>query len=121
MFVFIIRLLVGAAGLWLAAYLLAPNISYASLLDLVIAAAILGVANAILRPILVVLTLPITVITLGLFLLVINGAVIWLVGHFSPGFHVHSLLAAIEAAVITGIVSWIGHALTGGARRAQRV
>jgi putative membrane protein len=121
MFVFIIRLLVGAAGLWLAAYLLKPNIGYDSLVDLVIAAAILGIANAILRPILVVLTLPITVITLGLFLLVVNGALIWLVGHFSPGFHVLSLISGIEAAVITGVVSWIGHALTGGARRVQRV
>jgi putative membrane protein len=113
---FILRILVGALGLWLAAVLLPDHISYASVVDLVIAAIILGLANAIVRPILIVLTLPFTIITLGLFLFVINGLVLWLVGHFSPGFHVHGFLYAILGAIIVGLVSWAGHFIIGSAR-----
>ena len=109
---FIIRLLVGAAGLWLASVLI-HGITYDSLVALIIAAVILGIANAIVRPILIILTLPITIITLGLFLLIVNGAVFWLVGHFSPGFHVHGLINAVLGAIVTGLVSWVGHAVFG--------
>jgi len=116
---FIIRVLVGAFGLWVASYFI-HGISYDSLLDLLIAALILGIANAIVRPILIILTLPITIITLGLFLLVVNGAVFWLVGHFSPGFHVHGLINAILGAIVTGLISWIGHALFGFHRSERR-
>ena len=112
---FIIRVLIGMAGLWLAAFLI-HGIQYDSLLALLIAAVILGIANAIVRPILIILTLPISILTLGLFLFVVNGAVFWLVGHFSPGFHVHGLLNAILGAIVTGLVSWIGHAVFGFAR-----
>jgi putative membrane protein len=116
---FIIRVLIGAAGLWVAAYFI-HGISYDSLLALLIAAVILGIANAIVRPILIILTLPITIITLGLFLLVVNGAVLWLVGHFSPGFHVHGLISAILGAIITGLVNWIGQAMFGYHRYERR-
>jgi len=109
---FIIRVLVGAAGLWLAAFLI-HGIHYDSLVSLIIAAVILGIANAIVRPILIILTLPITILTLGLFLLIVNGAVFWLVGQFSPGFHVHGLIHAILGAIVTGLVSWVGHAVFG--------
>ena len=109
---FIIRLLVGAAGLWLASVLI-HGITYDSLVALIIAAVILGIANAIVRPILIILTLPISILTLGLFLFVVNGAVFWLVGHFSPGFHVHGLINAVLGALVTGLVSWIGHAVFG--------
>jgi putative membrane protein len=119
MFGFIIRVLIGMLGLWLASYLI-HGITYDSLLALLIAALILGVANAIVRPILIILTLPITILTLGLFLLVVNGGVFWLVGHFSPGFHVHGLIHAILGALVTGLVSWIGHALFGFHRYEKR-
>ena len=120
MFGFIIRLLIGAAGLWLASVLLPKGIHYESLLALIIAAAILGVANAIVRPILIVLTLPISILTLGLFLFVVNGVVFWLVGQFSPGFHVHGLINAVLGAIITGLVSWIGHAIFGFHRQPKQ-
>ena len=113
MFGFIIRLLIGAAGLWLAAFLIPKGIHYDTLLALIIAAAILGVANAIVRPILIVLTLPISILTLGLFLFVVNGVVFWLVGQLPFGFHVDGLLNAILGAIVTGLVSWIGHAIFG--------
>jgi putative membrane protein len=109
---FIVRLLIGAAGLWLAAFLI-HGIHYDSLVALIIAAAILGIANAIVRPILIILTLPISILTLGLFLFVVNGAVFWLVGHFSPGFHVHGLINAILGAIVTGLISWLGHVMFG--------
>jgi putative membrane protein len=76
------------------------------------AAALLGLANAILRPILVILTFPITVLTLGLFLIVVNAGIILLVAHFLPGFHVRGWGAAIFTAVITGVISWVTHGLT---------
>ena len=78
---FLARLIFAALGLALAAYLL-PGVSYNGLFDLLIAALLLGVMNAILRPVLFVLTLPLTIVTLGLFLLVLNAAMIGLViGH----------------------------------------
>jgi putative membrane protein len=100
---FIARILIGMLGLWLAAFLLPKHISYSDLTSLLIAAVVLGIANAIVRPILVVLTLPISIITLGLFLFVINGLVLWLVGHFVPGFHVVGFLDAILGAIIVGL------------------
>jgi len=109
---FIIRVLLGMAGLWLAAFLI-HGIHYDTLLALLIAAVILGIANAIVRPILIILTLPISILTLGLFLFVVNGVVFWLVGQFSPGFHVHGLFNAILGAIVTGLVSWIGHGIFG--------
>ena len=112
---FIIRVLIGAAGLWLAAFLI-HGIQYDSLTALIIAAVILGIANAIVRPILIVLTLPISILTLGLFLFVVNGAVFWLVGQLPFGFHVHGLLNAILGAIVTGLVSWVGHAVFGFAK-----
>ena len=117
---FILRILIGALGLWLAAFLLPAHISYHSTLDLLIAAVILGIANAIVRPILIVLTLPISILTLGLFLFVVNGAVFWLVGHFSPGFHVHGFLDAILGAIIVGLVSWVGHFIIGSAKADEK-
>jgi putative membrane protein len=104
---FILRALIGAFGLWLAAHFL-RGIQYDSMVDLLIAALVLGLANAVVRPILIVLTLPFTILTLGLFLLVVNGVVLWLVGHFSPGFHVHGLGDAILGSIILGLTGWVG-------------
>lgn len=73
----------------------------------VIAALVLGIVNAIVRPIFVVLTLPITVLTLGIFLLIINALMYLLVSAVVPGFHVNGLIAAILGSIITSIVSSI--------------
>ena len=54
------------------------------------------------------LTLPITIVTLGLFLLIVNAAMIGLTSMVVPGFHVHGLVAGVEAAIITGVAAWIG-------------
>ncbi len=103
---FIIRWAVVALGLWVAAHIV-PGVTYLSWKSLLAAALILGIVNAIVRPILIVLTLPITIVTLGLFLLVINGLMIKLVTVFLHGFIVHGLIAAILCAVVVSLTSWV--------------
>ena len=76
-----------------------------------LAAALLGLANAVVRPILVLLTLPVTVLTLGLFLLVINGIIFLGIAHLVPGFQVAGLWPAILAALLYSIFSWLLAAL----------
>jgi putative membrane protein len=113
---FLARAVFAALGLALAAFLL-PGVSYDGVVTLLIAAVLLGVVNAILRPILFVLTLPLTIVTLGLFLLVLNAAMIGLVAFLLPGFTVDGLIPGILAAVITGLVSWIGALVIGDAKK----
>ena len=71
-----------------------------------IAALVLGLVNALIRPILVVLTLPVTLVTLGLFIFVINGLLFWLVSRMVDGFYVSSFWAAIGGALLYSISSW---------------
>lgn len=107
---FIIRALFAALGLWLSAKFV-PGIRVRDTETLMFAAILLGLVNAFIRPIVFVLTLPLTVVTLGLFLLVVNALMILLVSALLRGFHVDGLVAAILAAIVTGITSWIGHAV----------
>ena len=95
-----------AVGLWLAEEIL-PGIGVDNAGSLVAAALLLGVINAFIRPVLVLLTLPITVVTLGLFLLVINAAMVALVAWILPGFHVAGFWSALFAALIIGITGWV--------------
>lgn len=113
---FIVQFLVTAAGLWLASRFV-PGVAFTDTLSLLLAAVLLGVVNAIVRPILVVLTFPITVITLGLFLLVVNAATIGLVAVLLDGFVVNGLGAGIGAAIVTGVISWLAGAFIGDDRR----
>jgi putative membrane protein len=103
---FIIQFLVTCIALWLAAQIV-PGVGFNDTTTLLLAAVLLGVANAIVRPILTVLTFPLTVITFGLFLLVVNAATIGLVAVLLEGFVVDGLWAGIGAAIVTGVVSWI--------------
>lgn len=104
---FILRALIAAAGLWLASYLV-PGIHFRDWKILLIAAAVLGLVNAFVRPVVTVLTLPLTLVTLGLFLLVVNAAMIGLTAWVLHGFTVDGFWPAIFAAIITGLVSWVG-------------
>jgi putative membrane protein len=92
-------------AIWLTAQVV-PGIAITSWTALAIAALVLGVVNAIVRPVLLILTLPITVITLGLFYLVINGAAFGLAAALVPGFEVRSWTAAILGALLTSVISW---------------
>ena len=104
---FILRALIAAFGLWLAAQVV-PGVEVHSIKTLIFAAVLLGLVNAIVRPILFILTLPITIVTLGLFILVINGLMVLLVAQFLHGFHVHGLISAILCSIVVGITGWVG-------------
>lgn len=106
------RLLITAFGLWIADVALA-DLYFDGAVDLFVAALLLGLANAFIRPIIVLLTLPITLVTLGVFLLVINGAMILLVSRLMAGFHVDGLGTAILASILVGIVGWVANAYVG--------
>ena len=103
---FIVQLLVTALALWLASEVV-EGVEVLSTGSLLAAALLLGLANAFVRPVLTVITFPLTLITFGLFLLVVNAAVIGLVASLLDGFNVDGLWAGIGAAVVTGVVSWI--------------
>lgn len=102
--------LINAVALMAVAYLL-PGITVASFVTALIAALVLGLVNAVIRPILVLLTLPVTLLTLGLFIFVINGLLFWFVGSFIAGFVVSGLWWGIAGAVVYSIVSWALSAL----------
>jgi putative membrane protein len=102
--------LLNALALLAVAYLM-PSVQIQSFGTALVAALVLGLANAVVRPILVLLTLPVTVLTLGLFLLVINGAVFLGVTRLVSGFEVAGWWAAILAAILYSIVSWFLSAL----------
>lgn len=110
---FIVQAVVTAIGLWASAKLV-PGVEFTSTGSLVAAAIILGLVNAFVRPLMVILTLPLTIVTFGLFLLVVNAAMIGLTAMFLGGFVVDGLWAGIGAAIVTGVVSWIAGALFGG-------
>ena len=90
---FIARLLISALSLGLAAYIV-PGIHVDNLLTLLIAAFLLGIVNAIIRPILFILTLPVTILSLGLFLLILNACMLAFVAWILPGFSISSFSAA---------------------------
>jgi putative membrane protein len=102
--------LLNTIALMAVAYLI-PSITVASFTSALIAALILGLVNAFIRPILILLTLPVTVITLGLFILVINGLLFWLVGSVVQGFVVQGFWSGFIGAILFSIVSWALSAL----------
>jgi putative membrane protein len=118
---FILRALVAAAGLWVAAHLI-PGVSIGTPRDpwltLVVAGLVLGLVNALVRPIVTFLTLPATIVTLGLFLLVVNGLMILLTSWVVDHFHIlHMQIGGIVNAILVTIVVWfvslIGNMLLG--------
>lgn len=98
---------VSALAILLAAYLV-PGIAVASFYTALIVAALLGVANLVLKPILVILTLPISIITLGLFTIVINGFLFWFVGTIVKGFSVSGFMAALLGALVVSMANYLG-------------
>src|SRR5689334_19753049 len=102
--------LINAVSLIAVAYLL-PGISVDGFVTALVAALILGLVNTVIRPLLVLLTLPVTLLTLGLFIFVINGLLFWLVGSFLKGFHVAGFWSAFFGAIVYSIISWALSAL----------
>ena len=103
---FLTRLIVVALGLWLASELV-PGIEVHGAWTLLGAAILLGIVNAVVRPVLVVLTLPFTILTLGLFLLVINAAMLGLVAAMFDGFRIASFWSAVLGSIIISITGWL--------------
>ena len=109
---FLFRAVIAALGLWLATrwirgiYIDTPG-------TVVLAGALLGVVNAFVRPVAILLTFPFTIITLGLFLLVVNAAMLGLVALLLPGFRLDGFWTAVLAALVVSVTGWIGSALIG--------
>ncbi len=99
-----------AVALLVVAYLM-PSVHVASFTTALVAALILGLMNTVIRPVLVLLTLPVTLVTLGLFIFVINGLLFWFVGSFVEGFAVGGFWAGVFGAIVYSVISWALSAL----------
>ena len=118
---FLVRLLINAIALWLATRLI-DGISFdGEMIFLLIVALIFGVVNAIVKPILIFLTFPFLIVTLGLFLLVLNGVMVWLTGAISDaadlGFHVSGFRAAFLGGLVVSVVSFVLSLLVGDSKK----
>ena len=109
---YIIRWLINAVGLLIVSKIMG-SIEIDGLLTAVVAAAVIGIINTFLRPILIILTLPINILTLGLFTLVINGLIFYFVGSIVEGFQVTGYLAAFLGALILSIINVLATFLIG--------
>lgn len=117
---FLLRLVITALGLWIADQLL-PGIAFASTGALIVSALVLGIVNGLIRPIIFILTLPLTILTLGLFILIVNGIAFALAAWLVPGFHVAGLWSATWGAIIVGLTSWVASHFIGGSGKIERM
>lgn len=108
----IVKILVNGIAVFVTAYVL-PGIHVESFITAVVVGIVLGIINAFIKPILVILTLPITIVTLGLFYFVLNALLILLVGQIVPGFSVASFWWALLFSLVISIVSWFLNSLVG--------
>jgi len=115
----LLRWLVLTAAVLIASWLL-NGIHVTGLFPAFLAAATLGILNAFLRPLLILLTLPINILTLGLFTFLINALMLKIVSEVIPGFTVHGFWTAVLGALIIGAVSWLLNAFVGGQGKVER-
>ena len=116
---FIFRLLITALGLW-AATKIVPGVQIDGWGNLLVAALLLGIVNAVIRPVILILTLPLTVLTLGLFILVVNGISLSVVAWLMPGFQLSGLGSAVLGSIIVGLTSWFASTFVAGSGRIER-
>jgi putative membrane protein len=121
---FLVRLVINAIALWLATRLIDGLSFDGEMIFLLVVALIFGVVNAIVKPILIFLTFPFLIVTLGLFLLVLNGAMVWLTGAISDaadlGFHVSGFGAAFLGGLVVSVVSFLLSMLVGDSGKSRR-
>ena len=117
---FVIRVLVNAAAIWLATRIV-PGIAAESGGQILLAGLALGLINALVRPVLLVLTLPLTLVTLGLFLLVLNAFCLRMTSWLVSGLHVDGFWAAVLGAVVISLVSWVLTAFVSDSGRLARM
>jgi putative membrane protein len=110
---FLVHWAITAVSLWVASHIF-RGLKFDQTSSLIIAALLLGFANAIVKPLLILLTLPLTLITFGLFILVINALMILLVARLVKGFHVSSFWTAFFASIFVSILSIVIGALIAG-------
>ena len=106
----IARWFINALALMAVAYLY-PGVVVTSIIAALGAALVLGLVNALIRPVLILLTLPATILTLGLFIFVINALLFWLVGELVPGFKVNGFMAALIGSILFSIISLLTNSL----------
>jgi putative membrane protein len=108
----IVRVLVNAVALYATTFV--PGITWkGDLIRLIIAGAILGLFNLIVRPLAMLLSLPLLIVTLGLFYFILNGILLWLAQFVLPGYAVSGLVAGILGALVMTLVNWVIHAIIG--------
>lgn len=117
---FVLRVLVNAVTIALAAYLV-PGIELAGPVPALVGGLVLGLVNALVRPVLILLTLPLTLLTLGLFLFVLNALCLWLSSLIVPGFTVTGFGPAFLGALVVSLVSWALTAFLSDAGRVARI
>lgn len=115
----LLHLAVIAGSLWVTTQLVS-GVTVSSTEALLLAALALGIVNAVVRPILHILSLPLTFVTLGLFYFVVNGIAFGLAAALVPGFDVNGILAAVLGALVLGVVSWLLHLVLPGGTAAKR-
>lgn len=115
---FLIRLAICAFGLWIASKLV-PGFRIEGTGTLVLAAFLLGVVNAVVRPLVVLLTLPLTLVTLGLFLLVVNAAMLGLVAALLDRFTISGLLPALLGWLVVSLTNWLASGYIGPSGRVE--
>ena len=113
----LLSIVANALALYATAYVV-PGITFGGTwVQLLVAGAIFGLLNLIVRPIALLLSLPVLVLSLGLFYFVLNGLLLWGFSQFMPGYHVSGLWAGILGSLVIMVVNWIVHALFGGAKK----
>ncbi len=115
---FFVRWLIGALGLGLASAVV-PGVHLNTVGTLLLSSLVLGLVNAIVRPLVLLFTLPLTVLTLGLFILVINAGMVGLVAWLVPSFHVDGFFSALFAALIVSLTGWLGSGWIGPSGRVE--
>jgi len=117
---FVIRVLVVAIGLWISSRIV-PGVTINDGWSLFWAALLLGLVNAVVRPVVIILTLPLTILTLGLFLLLINAAMLSLVAWMLDGMTVDGFWSAFFGAIVISIVGWLVTWFIGGQGKVERI
>jgi putative membrane protein len=112
----LLSIVANAVALIVTAYVV-PGITFAgSWVQLLVAGAVFGLLNLVVRPIALLLSVPLLVLTLGLFYFVLNGILLWVFSAFMPGYHVAGLWAGILGSLVIMVVNWVVHALFGAGK-----
>jgi putative membrane protein len=107
----IVAVLGNAFGLWVTTVLVPGITFHGDLVTLIVAGAVWGLFNLIVRPIAMILSIPLLILTLGLFYFVLNGILLWAASFFLPGYRVNDIVAGILGALVMTVVNWAVHAL----------